>query len=192
MNLRPAARSLAAPLLILLASAPAFAQVLRNPSFETAGESADRAAGWGRWGHWINREEGWKPTRSGSCLLGYHHWEIPEAKDSGVYQDVAGAKPETGYEFALFVNLDKAKPGTLDAQTIELRLEASVESRHQTLASKLYRVADLKPNQWEKLTVRGRSPNDSLRVLVIVTPAATDGSRGGALRFDDASLSVSP
>jgi hypothetical protein len=30
--------------------------------------------------------------------------------------------------------------------------------------------------------------NDTLRVLVIVTPAPENGTRGGALRFDDAFL----
>src|ERR1700693_2229715 len=32
---------------------------LVNPSFEDPGNAPDRAAGWGRWGQWMNREEGW-------------------------------------------------------------------------------------------------------------------------------------
>ena len=38
---------------------------LVNPSFEDSGDAADRAAGWGRWGQWMNREEGWTPVHSG-------------------------------------------------------------------------------------------------------------------------------
>ena len=191
MNNRHLASTTLVIVLAATVSFPAFAQVLRNPSFESAGASTDRAAGWERWGDWINREEGWKPTHTGTCLLGYHHWQIPAAKDSGVYQDITGAKKDTMYEFGIFANLDKAKPGTLDALTIELRLETVVGDKQQTLASKVYRVADLKPDQWEKLTVRGQSPNETLRVLVIVTPSADDSTRGGAIRFDDAFLNES-
>ena len=31
---------------------------LVNPSFEDAGDTGDKAAGWGRWGEWFNREDG--------------------------------------------------------------------------------------------------------------------------------------
>jgi hypothetical protein len=185
MRTRNLGRSLGVGLLL---AGAASAQVLRNPSFESPGDSTDLAAGWNRWGDWLNREEGWTPTHSGKCLLGYHHWQIPDAKDSGVYQDVVGAKKDGAYEFGIHANLDKAKDSTRDPLTIELRLEATVDDHQQTLASKLYRVADLKPGHWEKLTVTGKTTNDTLRVLVIVTPSADDASRGGAIRFDDAFL----
>jgi hypothetical protein len=161
---------------------------LVNPSFEDRGESADRAAGWERWGHWFNREEGWTPVRTGHCILGYHHWEIPDPSDSGVFQDVHGAVKGTAYTFGIYANLDKAKDTNQDAQTIEMRLESTVDGKQQTLASKVYKVADMKPDEWEKLAVTGAPTNDTLRVLVIVTPGAVDGLRGGAIRFDDAFL----
>jgi hypothetical protein len=161
---------------------------LVNPSFEDLGDASDRASGWNRWGHWINREEQWTPVRSGHCILGYHHWEIPDANNSGVYQDVEHAVKGTMYTFGIYVNLDKAKNPTRDALTIEVRLESIVDGQQQIVASKPYKVADLVPNQWEKLTVSGTPANDSLRVLVIITPSPQNGTRGGAVRFDDAFL----
>jgi hypothetical protein len=70
--------------------------------------------------------------------------------------------------------------------TIELRLESTVDGQQQIVASKLYKVGNLTPNQWEKLTVSGAPVNDSLRALVIVKPSPQNGTRGGAIRFDDA------
>jgi hypothetical protein len=163
---------------------------LVNPSFEDPGNAPDRAAGWGRWGQWMNREEGWTPVRSGHCLLGYHHWEVTDANESGIYQDVEHVVKGTGYTFGIYANLDKAKNPARDAFTIELRLESTLDGRQQIVASKLYRVADLAPDRWEKLAVSGAPANDSLRVLVIVTPSPQNGTRGGALRFDDAFLEV--
>lgn len=163
---------------------------LVNSSFEDPGDSTDRAAGWGRWGQWMNREEGWTPVRSGHCLLGYHHWEIADANESGIYQDVEHAVKDVGCTFGIYANLDKAKSPARDALTIELRLESMVDGRQQTVASKLYKVDSLVPDQWKKLTVSGAPINDSLRVLVIVTPSPQNGTRGGAIRFDDVFLEV--
>jgi len=161
---------------------------LVNPSFEDAGDAPDRATGWNRWGDWINREEQWTPVHSGHCILGYHHWQIADPKNSGVYQDVEHAATGAGYTFGIYVNLDKARSPARDALTIELRLESTVGGQQQTVASKLYKVADLVPNHWEKLTVSGTVVNNSLRVLVIITPSPENGTRGGAIRFDDAVL----
>jgi|SRR5579862_3464470 len=161
---------------------------LVNPSFEDPGDAPDRAAGWSRWGQWINREDQWTPVRSGRCILGYHHWQISDANNSGVYQDVEHAVKGTEYTFGIYANLDKAKNPTQDALTIEMRLESIVNGQQQIVASKLYKVADFAPDQWEKLTVSGAPSNDSLRVLVIITPSPQNGARGGAIRFDDAFL----
>ena len=161
---------------------------LVNPSFEDPGDATDRAAGWGRWGQWMNREEGWTPVHSGHCLLGYHHWEITDANESGIYQDVEHAVKGVGYTFGIYANLDKAKSPARGAFTIELRLESIVDGQQQIVASKRYKVGNLVPDQWEKLTVSGAPVNDSLRVLVIITPSPQNGTRGGALRFDDAFL----
>jgi hypothetical protein len=161
---------------------------LVNPSFEDPGDATDRAAGWGRWGQWMNREVGWTPVHSGHCLLGYHHWEVTDANKSGIYQDVERAVKGVGYTFGIYANLDKAKNPARDALTIELRLESIVDGQQQIVVSKLYKVADLAPDRWEKLAVSGASVNDSLRVLVIVKPSTQSGTRGGAIRFDDAFL----
>ena len=159
---------------------------LVNPSFEDPGDANDRAAGWGRWGQWMNREAGWTPVHSGHCLLGYHHWQIPDANESGIYQDIEHAVAGTRCTFGIYANLDKARNPARDALTIELRLESTVDGQQQIVASNLYQVGNLAPNQWEKLTVSGAPVNDSLRVLVIVKPSPQNGTRGGAIRFDDA------
>lgn len=163
---------------------------LTNPSFEDPGDAPDRAAGWGRWGDWFNREDGWTPVRTGHCILGYHHWQIPSANDSGVYQDVTGAVKGTSYTFGIYTSVDKAKDASKDPATIELRLEATVDGHQVTIASKLYKVVDLPPDAWQKLSVTGAPTNNTLRVLVIVTPSPGNDARGGALRFDDASLEL--
>jgi hypothetical protein len=163
---------------------------LINPSFEVAGEASDRAAAWSRWGDWFNREDSWTPVRTGHCILGYHHWEIPNANDSGLYQDVTGAVKGTSYTFGIYASADKAKDASHDAVSIELRLESTVDTHQTTIVSKLYKVADMPPDAWQKLTVTGAPTNDTFRVLVIVTPSPENGTRGGALRFDDAFLEL--
>jgi hypothetical protein len=168
----------------------AAAPKLVNPSFEDAGDASDRAAGWNRWGEWLNREEGWTPVRSGHCILGYHHWEIPSANDSGAYQDVTGTVKGTPYTFGIYASADKAKDASKNAVGIELRLESTVDGHQVTIASKLYKVAELPPDAWQKLTVTGAPTNDTFRVLVIVTPSPENNTRGGALRFDDAFLEL--
>jgi len=182
--------SLAGPGLLPAAVRVNPAPDLVNPSFEDAGASGDVAAGWGRWGQWFNREEGWTPVRTGHCILGYHHWQIPDSNNSGVFQDVQGAVKGTTYTFGIYVNADKATGNSQDAVSIELRLESTVDGQQQTVASKIYKVADLKPNAWETLTVSGAPTNDTFRVLVVVTPSPVDGTRGGALRFYDAFLEL--
>ena len=66
---------------------------MMNTSFEESDDEdhwgSDRAAAWGRWGHWINRETGWGPTHSGDCMIGYHHWRIQEKDSSGVSPSIA-------------------------------------------------------------------------------------------------------
>lgn len=159
-----------------------------NASFEDPGNTGDRAAGWERLGQWFNREDAWTPVRTGHCILGYHHWQIPDPKESSVFQDIQGAVDGTEYTFGIHVNLDKTRDTRHDAVSVELRLESTVDGHQKAISSKLYKVADLKPDQWEKLSVTGVPVNDTLRVLVIVTPSPKNGTRGGALRFDDAFL----
>ena len=164
---------------------------LQNASFEMEGpEGGDRALNWDRWGDWINRETGWTPVKDGSCIIGYHHWQIEKPDDSGLYQDV---KVEAGkkYAFSIYANAD-ASTDRPNAESVELRLETTVNDQQSTLASRVFTFADLaKGSDWSKLQVEAVVPNDTLRVLIIIKPFA-QGPRGGAIKLDLAELSIVP
>ena len=182
MSIQPALVSLC----LIVACLPARAELLQNPSFEEQGSAADRAAHWNRWGQWINREDGWVPTHSGKCLVGYHHWQIEDASDSGIWQDVADVKTGQRFKFSVFVWFDKTDD---PARQVELRLEATRNGRQLTIESAKFAPKDFPAGQWHQFSVTGTTPEDNLRVLIVVTPAAT-APRGGAVKFDDASLAV--
>lgn len=179
----------AAPLAFLAAAAltlQAGAWEVQNPSFEDADESADNPYGdlsafWGRWGHWMNRETGWKPVRTGKCIMGYHHWQIETDETSGFYQDIEGVPAGASCTFKIFAMKDK----DTDVDNIELRLE--LLGGVSTVASKNFKLADLKGTQWTELSVTGTPETEGVRVLVVVSPKQ-GGDRHGALKFDDASL----
>ncbi len=85
---------------------------LKNASFEDLETEQDNpygdlAAHWGRWGEWMNRETGWKPTKSGKCLMGYHHWGSQGQRF--VWLLSGRGRLETGaeYEFSVFAMKDK-------------------------------------------------------------------------------------
>ncbi|HEY8965125.1 MAG TPA: hypothetical protein VIM58_01705 [Candidatus Methylacidiphilales bacterium] len=166
--------------------AGAVAQSLQNPSFEEAGSSPDRAAGWNRWGDWINRETEWRPAHGGSCLIGYHHWQIGEAKSSGLWQDVVGIKAGQKVTFGVWVWVD---PATAPASSIELRLETAGEKDQVAFASATFPLSELPLNRWKELKVSGTVPKDGLRVLLIANPSAA-APRDGSVKLDDASLEV--
>jgi len=171
-----------------LASA-AVAQTLRNASFEDKSEADDRALGWERWGHWMNRECGWTPVKDGTCIIGYHHWEIESGDNSGLYQDVSGAKAGARYTFTIQANVDPAKEGLQSPVAVELRLESTINGEQVTLQSASYQLNEIATgDQWSPLTVSGTAASDSLRVLVVVYPAQ-QGPRGGAVKFDAAGIS---
>jgi hypothetical protein len=159
------------------------AQVLQNPSFEDAGATPDVAANWNRWGNWINRETDWSPTHSGTCLIGYHHWQVVDNQTSGIWQDVQNIKAGQRFTFSIWVYSDQTNS---PASSIELRLEATVDGKQVTISSATTLVKDMPFNDWHQLTVTGTTPKDNLRVLFAVTPSA--GNRDGAIKFDDASL----
>jgi hypothetical protein len=176
-------------LLLLALACTASAQTLRNASFEEPAHEEDRAYGWERWGHWLNRECAWSPVRDGTCIIGYHHWRIEAAETSGLYQDVPvrlGAR----YAFSVQASLDPAQPGSLDPEAVEVRLETTLEGQQVTVQSRTFKARDLARGEaWSALKVTGVAPNETLRVLLIVHPAA-GGPRGGALRFDAARLAA--
>lgn len=177
-------------LILAVAQAAAFAGEpvpLVNPSFEESAKAddpkADLAAGWGRWGHWINRETGWSPTRSGDCIIGYHHWEIPEKDSSGIYQDLADVPAGCDVTFSVYAYVDEKT----DAEHIELRLEP--KDGGKTLASQKYELRTLAPAMWQNIEVSGTTVEPGLRVLIIITPREA-GPRTGAIKFDDAELLI--
>jgi len=179
--------TIGAVLAILFAMAVLADAALQNPSFEMPDNpeeyTCDRAAAWGRWGHWINRETGWSPTRSGNCLLGYHHFRIEEQDTSGVYQDV-GDIP-AGRRCTFKVNVFKDE-GT-DVADVELRLEPF--NGGEALASTHYDMDSLPAGTWRQLQVSAKNDAEGVRVLIILTPG-TSHERSGALKFDDAELAA--
>lgn len=173
-----------------LSAAVVRAQTLANPSFEEQGEQADLASGWSRWGHWVNRENDWTPVRDGSCLMGYHHWQIESSDSSGFYQDVSNVVPGKVYSFSVYANADPSEDETSNADSVELRLETTLYGEQSIVVSKIYRFVDLATNgQWSLLRVRAAAPRDILRAVVILTPSK-DAPRGGALKLDEAALSA--
>ena len=167
--------------------AEAPANLLQNGSFETVQDgTTDQAASWFRWGQWINREDSWSPVKDGKCVIGYHHWQVESADDSGMWQDVDVAAGKQ-YEFTIYANRDDAADKHL-ADTVEVRLEAVYPDHTVAINSVTAKVSDLATGQeWSKLTVKGTAANAKLRVLIRVSPDKA-GPRGGAVKFDDATL----
>ena len=173
---------------LLLGGAAFGAEALKNPSFEDPVDAglgynwvSDRAVYWERWGGWFNRETTWAPVMSGQCMMAYHHWRIQGDETSGIFQDVSDVPAGKPYTFSIKVMKDKGA----NADYIEIRLETYQGG--QTLASKVFRMSDMKGGKWMPISVTGISPNKGIRVLVVTKPGrATE--RKGAIKFDDASL----
>ena len=170
--------------------------LLQNGSFEAVKDprdAADQAAGWNRWGHWLNRHDDWIPVRDGGAILAYHHWQIEAADTSGVWQDVSGLTPGHRYRFTVFANRDPGDGNGVAPASVEVRLETpGPDATMLTLATTTYRAADLPTGQqWGKLTLEAHATAPRMRVLLMVNPAG-ETPRDGALKFDDARLVVSP
>lgn len=172
---------------VLRAEAPLPA--LRNPSFEVAGEKPKEIPGWGVWGGGIDRVDQWKPTHSGEAMVGYKHWVIRDASDSGLFQDVDTASFGSKYEFSVWVYVDQTKDRAFGG--IELRLESTVDNRQVTVASNTMASPDIPSGRWVKLSVRGTAPVSNLRVLVVFFPSVEE-PRGGAVKIDDAQITKLP
>ena len=173
--------------LMVMAAVSVQAQ-LANSSFEAAGAQGDQAESWLRWGDWMNRESGWTPVKDGTCIIGYHHWQIEKGDNSGLYQDMKVTAGKD-YTFTIYANADNAADSK-NAESVELRLEATVAGTQATVASKTYSTADIATGtDWSKLQVSGVAPNDTLRVLVVINPSK-EGPRGGALKFDAADINA--
>lgn len=169
------------------AAAGAPTSLLTNGSFEQAGDQPDLAAGWNRWGDWMNREAGWKPTHSGTAEIGYHHWQITSASTSGLWQD-ASVEPGKRYTFSIYAQHDRVEANQHDASTVELRLESTTPGGQVTVNSRNFDVSKLASgSDWTRLSISGTAASDNLRVLVVITPAE-EGPRGGSIKLDDATL----
>jgi hypothetical protein len=184
--------SLAALDSLLLGAVALGAEELRNTSFEEPLDSglgynwvSDRAVFWERWGGWFNRETSWSPVLSGQCLMAYHHWRIQGDETSGIYQDIPEAGAGQPYTFSIQVFRDKGA----NADFVEVRMETAQGG--QTLASQLYKMADLKSGKWTRLTVTATPPTPGVRVLVIAKPGKST-QRKGALKFDEAAFVKAP
>jgi hypothetical protein len=172
------------PLMVILLALRA--GLLQNPSFEEPAQSPDLPAHWNRWGSWLNRETAWVPTRTGKCLIGYHYWQIESPDNSGLWQDVMNLKAGQRLKFAVFVWFDQTEAS---AQELELKLEATRLGRQVTIESAKFSPKDFPREQWHQFSVTGTTPEDHVRVLLIVTPAP-NAPRGGAVKFDDATLEI--
>lgn len=173
---------------LLLGGASFGAENLKNSSFEDPVDAglgynwvSDRAVHWERWGGWFNRETTWSPVLSGQCMMAYHHWRIQGDETSGIYQDIGDAAAGKPYTFSIKVMKDKGA----NAEYVEVRLENYLGG--QTLASKVFRMSDMKGGKWMPISVTGIPPNKGIRVLVITKPGRAT-QRKGAIKFDEASL----
>lgn len=179
--------------MVMCASLSLSAAMLRNGSFEEQGESPDRAAAWSRWGDWFNRETSWKPTRSGRCLLAYHHWRIEKLDSSGVWQDAADAPRGWEAIFSVYATADVPEDDQEGFEAVELRLETTLYGEQSTIVSRRWpRDAIETQGGWSRLMVRSVVPSEILRALIIVYPGPGRKPRGGAVKFDEARLEFVP
>jgi endoglucanase len=161
--------------------------LLLNGSFEQQGDAPDLAANWNRFGPWMNRETGWKPTHSGSCEIGYHHWQITSSEPSGLWQDV-DVQPGKRFTFSIFAQRDIPSAGDSQARAVEMRVESVTDHGQITLNSRNFDVTRLATaGRWTRLSVTGTADTSRLRVLVIISPSIEE-PRGGAIKLDDAAL----
>ena len=178
---------------LFVATLAAFAMgaepALLNSSFEDpmdpSNPTCDIAKNWTRWGHWMNRETGWQPTKSGECLIGYHHWEINGTENSGLSQLVSGVKSNMSYTFSIFASVDK----DTNAESIQLRLSDG----KQDIADQIYDIKSMVRGEWTPLSVTGKALSDKMWVNVIVEPlkkVRDQWDRKGAIKLDDADFHV--
>lgn len=169
-------------------TAPKGASLLKNGSFEAQGEQPNLAAGWSRWGDWIDRETAWSPTKEGKAVIGYHHWQIEgKGATAGLWQD-AKVEPGKRYTFTIFAQHDAVEADKKDAKTIELRLEGVRPDGQITLNSQEFGVAHLATgDKWTKLSVSGTANAETIRVLAVIN-SSDEATRGGAIKLDAAML----
>lgn len=167
---------------------------LQNGSFEIPQGSTvpDQAKYWNRWGEWLNREQGWTPSRDGDCMLGYRHWQIQSAANSGAWQDVTSLTPGMRQTFSVDANRDLPAGGKFGPDSVELRIESQYQGRWLFVASQTFGAGDIATGAgWSRLHVAGLVPADNARVLIIVNPSSQT-PRDASFKFDNASLRTQP
>lgn len=163
-----------------------------NASFESKADDGgdDMAAGWNRWGDWMNRETGWMPVRTGSAIIGYHHFRIESDADSGLWQNVP-VTANAPLRFRLQANADLGNSGS-PAKSVELRIETpGNDGTPVVVASQSYLTGDIKTgDDWSTLEVTGTPSSGVARLIIRVVPAeGADVRRDGSLKFDDVEVS---
>ena len=160
--------------------------LLKNGSFENPMDvenwTCDQPAQWIRWGNWMNRETGWRPTKQGECLIGFHHFRLKGEDNAGFYQDVRDAQKNQPYTFSIWAWIDK------DANAEDVRLEIHSYHGGSVITSKVFRLSRFDRDQWVQLSITGSSPDDGLRLMVIANPKKNAAFPKGAIKFDVASL----
>lgn len=160
--------------------------LLKNASFEIPLDpenwACDQPAHWIRWGNWMNRETGWAPTKTGECLIGFHHFRLKGEDNAGFYQDVREVQQAHQYSFSIFAWLDK------DTNAEEIHLMVASYHGGSVIIDSVYKINKLPQDQWVRLSTTFRTPNDGARVMVFVEPRKGGKFLKGAVKFDDASL----
>jgi len=174
---------------LLVMTLSAFADnLLENPSFEDPVDAenwhSDHSDGWGRWGSWMNRETGWMPCRTGECLTGYHHWELPNSDTSGIFQDVADVPVGSECMFSIYALADA------DTDILRIRLSLEPFGGGDPIESALIEGDEISRAIWDYLAVSGVNKTRGVRVVVEIIPSQRE-KKNGALKLDDAALIIS-
>lgn len=163
---------------------------LVNGSFEQAGKDGE-AAGWSRWGSWFGRQDQWTPVRDGNAIMAYEHYQSSGGDSSGIWQDLRapqGAK----VKFSVHANIDLGKSGSQPPRHVELKLESpQPDGKTVTLAKKTFEAKHVaQGDEWSRLSIEATTLSDQVRCLIIVVPSEQGDGRDGALKLDDADVSV--
>ncbi|MEP3479969.1 MAG: M56 family metallopeptidase [Fuerstiella sp.] len=161
---------------------------LKNGSFENAHDDG-QIDGWSGWGNWLGRQDDWKPVREGKAILAYQHYRTDGTDNSGVWQNTTVSKGAK-VTFSVFANFDPGKPGTQSPRSVELKLESPrKDGKSIVLATKKFEASHLaRDGKWSQLSLEATALDNIVRCLIIVEPAANDGQRDGAVKFDEATV----
>lgn len=166
------------------------AECLKNPSFDAPWievlPECDQAAGWRRWGAWVNRHlsgPGWE-ARTGDGLVAYHHWQSDTA-DAGWYQDVSNLVGGVVYRFSVYVLWEP----TCNASNVELSVENPEDG--QLLGVNRFVREDFRPH-WTPAWVHARIPAGQtaarFRIRCVHGFGGETAPAAGCIKFDDASV----